>query len=367
MSNNYSQVKAMMAITKASLIAIFRSPQAVFFSLFFPIVLVAIFGALGGKGIASVDVAFAKNTDTANVLYTTMKSIPVLNIVNGDDSTLNDKLKKGRLTAIINIQPTKNDIASSKYTLYIKTSSASQKDYPLLQSILNDLSARIDTKIFKDRPSYVSISKEIVEGREYKMIDFFLPGMIGFALIGAAVFGVAFAFYSLRDTLVLKRMYSSPIKKQYIVLGESLARVIFQLTTVVVLIFFGKYFYHFTLANGIITFINILIISFFALIVFMGFGFVISGIAKNQNVIPVYANLFMFPQYFLSGTFFPKSALPEGLQAIIKYLPLTAVNDAMRNVSFEGVSLFSCWKELCILAVWGIIVYIIAGKTFKWE
>jgi len=322
---------------------------------------------LGGKGGASVDIAFAKNTDTANAVYCAMKNTPVLDIVKGDETTITDKLKKGRITAVIDIQKVKGDSLAPKYNLHVVTSSASQKDFPLLQSVLSDLTNRIDAKIFKDKPSYVSISHEMVAGREYKMIDFFLPGMIGFSLIGAAVFGVAFSFYSLRETLVLKRMYSSPIRKQYIVLGESLARVLFQLTTVVVLLLFGKYFYGFTLANGIVTFLDLLLVSFCALIVFMGFGFVISGVAKNQNVIPIYANLFMFPQYFLSGTFFPKGALPEGLQAIIKYLPLTAVNDAMRNISFEGAGILSCYKELGILAIWGIIIYAVASKTFKWE
>jgi ABC-2 type transport system permease protein len=94
---------------------------------------------------------------------------------------------------------------------------------------------------------------------------------------------------------------------------------------------------------------------------------VISGISKNQNVIPIYANLFMFPQYFLSGTFFPKTALPAGMQTIVSYLPLTALNDALRKVAFEGTGLLSCWKEIGILAAWGLLVYALAVKVFKWE
>ncbi len=369
MQGKYNQFTAMMAITKASLSATFRSPQSVFFSLFFPIVLISIFSALGGKGMASVDVAFDKKSDTANILYQTMQKIPVLDIAKGEQSVLEDKLKKGRITAMLSINKVAGSDSSQKpkYDLHVKTSSASMKDMALLQSVLKDLISRVDDSIYKDKLTYASVSNEMIEGREYKMIDFMLPGMIGFSLIGAAVFGVAFSFFSFRETLVLKRMYSSPVKKSVIVLGESLARVVFQLITVVVLIAFGKFVYGFTLANGIFTFINMLVVSFLGLLVFMGFGFCISGIAKNQNVIPIYANLFMFPQYFLSGTFFPKSALPQSLQAVIKYLPLTAVNDTMRNIAFEGASLAACWKELGILVLWGILIYAIAAKTFKWE
>jgi ABC-2 type transport system permease protein len=121
------------------------------------------------------------------------------------------------------------------------------------------------------------------------------------------------------------------------------------------------------LAHGWFTFFDILILSFLALLVFMGFGFFISAIARNQNIIPIYANLFMFPQYFLSGTFFPKNLLPQFLQPLISVLPLTALNDALRNVAFEGASLASCWQQILILVVWGILIYAFTAKVFRWE
>ena len=237
----------------------------------------------------------------------------------------------------------------------------------MLETILRDIINSVNNGGRAVTGSYATVTKEEVPGRVYKMIDFYLPGMLGFSLIGAGVFGVAFLFFSLRETLVLKRMYSTPIGKGYIVAGEVIGRVIFQLTTAVVIILFGKLLYGFTLANGWITFIELVTLSFIGLLVFMGFGFIISSIAKNQNVIPIYANLFMFPQYFLSGTFFPKGALPASIQPVLKYLPLTALNDSMRKVSFEGAHLWQAPSELGILLAWCVIIYAIAIKVFKWD
>src|SRR3982074_3604125 len=98
MSEDYSQIRAMLAITKASLKAIFRSPQSVFFSLFFPIVLIMIFGALSGNRGISVDIAFDKGSDTANMIYQIINNVPVLNIEKADQPELEDRLKKGRIT-----------------------------------------------------------------------------------------------------------------------------------------------------------------------------------------------------------------------------------------------------------------------------
>ncbi len=353
----------MWAVCKAALLAIFKSPQAIFFSLFFPVVLIMVFGALsGGRGI-EVDIAFDAKSDTLNPIYTVLKQEPVLDVNKGTQAELEDRLKKGRITALVEIRKHDTTGGQPEYEIHLKSTSASQRNIEALRSIMQSVIANINPA----KNSFATITKEEIPGRPYKMIDFYLPGMLGFSLIGSAVFGVAFVFFSLRETLVLKRMFATPVKKGYIVMGESIARIIFQLTTAVVLILFGKYFYNFTLAHGFITFLELLFLSFMGLVVFMGFGFIISSISKNQNVIPIYANLFMFPQYFLSGTFFPKTALPAGMQAIINYLPLTALNDAMRKVSFEGMHLNGVKTEILILLAWCVLTYAILIKVFKWE
>ncbi len=50
MNRSYSQFRAMLAITRASLRAILRSPSAVVFSLGFPLIFILVFGLIGGGG-----------------------------------------------------------------------------------------------------------------------------------------------------------------------------------------------------------------------------------------------------------------------------------------------------------------------------
>lgn len=365
--SHYSQIKAMLAVAKASLVATFRSPQSIFFSLFFPIVLIWIFGSLagGGSNAPLVDVAFEKGVDSSSILYQQLAHQPFLKFADPSKKDIEDELRKGRIAAVIDIE--RMDSGAVPYVIHLRTSSASQREFGTLQTILSNTIHTVDEMMYPDRKTVAAITKSEIPGRRYKMIDFFLPGMIGFSLIGSAVFGIAFLFYSLRETLVLKRMYATPIKRGYIILGESLSKVLFQLLTVVVLIAFGYFMYGFYLAHGLLTFFDMLVFSFLGLLVFMGFGFLISGISRNQNVIPIYANLFMFPQYFLSGTFFPKSALPESMQPFLKFLPLTALNDALRNVAFEGSSFWSCWPQMLVLVVWGVAVYAVTARFFRWE
>jgi ABC-2 type transport system permease protein len=123
----------------------------------------------------------------------------------------------------------------------------------------------------------------------------------------------------------------------------------------------------FTLIHGITTVLNMLVLSAIGLIIFMGFGFTVSGIAKNESSVPPLSNIITLPQFLLSGTFFSITAFPAWLQYISKVLPLTHLNDAMRKVAFEGAGLGDVTHQLLILFAWFIGIYAVAVKTFKWE
>ena len=137
--------------------------------------------------------------------------------------------------------------------------------------------------------------------------------------------------------------------------------------TAVVILTIGHFFFKFTLVHGIITFLELLVLSILGLIVFMGFGFVVSSLSKNESTIPPFANLITLPQFLLAGTFFSIDNFPKWLQPLCKVLPLTHLNNAMRNVAFEGAHLNDCLKEIGIISLWGVVVYAIAIRVFRWE
>ena len=273
------------------------------------------------------------------------------------------------MTAVISIKKN-TETASPAYFINLKSSDAvNPQNIQVLRSILTSIIDKMDKKLYPNTPTIAAINNNIekIPGRIYRTIDFILPGQLGFSLLSAGVFGVAFLFFSLRQTLVLKRFFATPITRTYIVLGEGLSRVIFQLFTAIIILVVGYYFFHFTLVHGFLTFIELLVLSFLGLLVFMSFGFVVSGVARNESAIPALANIVTLPQFLLTGTFFPIDNFPDWLQPLCKILPLTHLNDAMRNIAFEGAHLTDCWKQLGILGIWAVVGYTLAIKVFKWE
>lgn len=361
----------MFAITKASLRAIFRSPSAVVFGFAFPLIFILVFGFIGNNGSKqSFKIAIDDNADTANELYNALKNTQGVALISyHNKDSLADDMRRGRIAGIINIQ--KNSSGNPPYNFTLRSTNSSDDKWPQFKALAEGVINKLSNRTYKDRPAYASFNfnykRDITEIREYKTIDFILPGQLGFSLLASGVFGVAFMFFNLRNTLVLKRFFATPISRMYIILGEMFSRVIFQMLTAVVIILAGYFFFGFTLIHGFKTFIEMLILSFVGLIVFMGFGFIVSGLAKNDSTIPPFANLITLPQFLIGGTFFSISVFPVWLQWIAKILPLTHLNTALREVAFEGKNLWDERIEIGILLLWGIAVYAVAVRVFKWE
>jgi ABC-2 type transport system permease protein len=77
-------------------------------------------------------------------------------------------------------------------------------------------------------------------------------------------------------------------------------------------------------------------------------------------------NLVMLPMYIVSGVFFSSKHFPDVVQPLIKLLPLTALNDALRAVMTDGDPLWGLWRELLIVAVWGGVSFALALRWFRW-
>ena len=77
-------------------------------------------------------------------------------------------------------------------------------------------------------------------------------------------------------------------------------------------------------------------------------------------------NLAMVPMWVLSGVFFSSANFPHAAQPLIQALPLTALVDALRSVVLDGAGLATIWREVAILAAWGVGGFIVALRIFRW-
>lgn len=374
----YNQFTALKALTKASFIGLLKSPSSIFFSIAFPLLFIVAFGIMSDTG-TKVTIAISPASDTTNQIYQQLKKIPVVKIYKdqGQQKRIED-LKKGSIAAELDIQPAvtfpplsakkiRDDIEHA-FIVHFKTSIASGNDKNIAKQVIESVIININKNKYPNNQSIAKIiESKPIEGRAYRYLDFFLPGMLGFSMLSAGVFGTAFIFFNLKQTLVLKRFFATPVKRINIILAEGSSRLILQMIAAAIIILIGHFAFDFTLVNGFRTFFEMMLLCFFGLMIFLGMGFIISSVAKNESLIPPLANMITMPQLLLSGVFLSTSNFPDWLQPFCNALPLTQLNNGLREIAFQGKSLLQVWEPILILSVWGVVVYAVAVKVFRWE
>ena len=368
MSNPANQVKAAFAVSRYSLLATMRSPTSIVFSLLFPIIFIVVFGSINVGKIPDQKLAIAQGCDTSSMVFKAIKSIPgVVFSKSLSPSAQQEALKKGQIAAALNIRADNTSHQPPHYAITLLASPSAGDRISLLKTQIGQAVDQIDQKAY---PSNVSVAKVIItqaSGRIYRNIDFILPGQLGFSLLMAGVYGSSFLLFSLRKNLVLKRLRATPVKRRSIIAGEMLSRLFFHIAGFIVMIALGYYVFNFTLINGIETFFEMLVFSLFGLFVFMGIGFIISGIVQNENSIAPIANTVVLPQILLCGLFFPIQNYPHWMEQFCSVLPLTLFVDGLRKIAFEGAHVWELPMTIGGLVLWNLIICPLSVRSFKWE
>lgn len=346
--SKYSQWAAFKALTIASLRSLIKSPSSVVFTIAFPLVFILGFGFLG-SGTQSV-MTLGIPSEHQGDFYQKIEQDPLIKTIQLDQQEIDSFLMHEIIDAALfpdDTQPYKLILSSNPDNKQVLAERIlAHYIQPELQQSLKIENRNISTR---------------------NKIDFILTGQLGFALLAASIFGVAFVFFGLRQELVLKRFFATPIKRWNILLAEGTARMIFQLVGALFLILVGIYFFDFTVSEGWWSVVKLLLLSAIGVLVFMSFGFIISGLAKSTSAVPPLANMVVLPQFILAGTLFPVHTFPVWLQWIANVLPLTHLNEAFRKVALEGAGFWEIKIEMLILVVWGIVAYAFAAFLFKWE
>ena len=104
MPQQYNQIRAMLAVSKASFRAIFRSPSAVVFSLGFPLIFILVFGFIGGGGQV-ITFELKNQHDSNTYVIKALRHLPIVSLSSVTDTTeIKKNLEKGRTAAMLSVR-----------------------------------------------------------------------------------------------------------------------------------------------------------------------------------------------------------------------------------------------------------------------
>ena len=350
----------------------FRDRLAIFFTVIFPLIFLFVFGGIFGRDSdISFNVALINESKSsfASQFVEQAKSDKLFKI-NDDIRSLDaakEKMNRGELDAAIILPPAFGEIDETRQipsgTVEVKYTQNNEQAGQTLVSVLEKILDGINAS-FVTTSTPFSVTGSQTNEKGLSRFDYVFAGLIGFSIIGVGIFGPMNVFPELKKQGILRRLHTTTIRVWQYFMSTVLSQI------VIALLSFAIQF-----AVAIVVFKLKIVGNYFELAIFLtlstvmilGIGLALGGWAKNERQAAPLGNIITFPMMFLSGTFFPRFLMPEWLQSISNFIPLSPVVDGIRLIATEGKGLVDVAPQLGLIGAWLVIIYVIAFRVFRWE
>jgi ABC-2 type transport system permease protein len=348
-----------------------RNPIGLFFSLFFPIILISLFGLIYSSGGAAITL-YVDNLDHSSP--TSVQFLQELNQTGAVQVSVWDPsahggenfsvwlAKNSNPVGLVIPEGFGNDYSTHTHvnlTLYVNPEDPTSEG--IATAAVDGVGNGFSFAAVNATP-LIGLQTTNVGSTLFKSIDFLVPGLIGFSILTSPMFSMVDISASYRKDGLFRQLSMTPLTKGEWLTAKILWYVVLTMISAAIMVAIGVYGFgaHVTLTWGLLPFL--ILGPFF----FVSLGMLAGSVAKTPESAAVVGNIITFPMMFLSGTFFPVALFPPYLQTFAHILPLYYVIDGMNQVmlfnNFPGAL-----NDLAVLAVASVVVFIAAISFFRWR
>lgn len=346
------------ALSIAILRGFVRDRAALFFAVVFPLMFLVLFGAL------------LSNQDQSEIDMITVGDVPLLEDLPADvreafETTFEVEESDDLDAALAEVRDGDADVVVEQKgdTLVAHYTQTEQVKAAITQSTLK---AYVDGANIaaSGQPARFGFAAERVEDESLTTIQFFTPGLLGWAIATSAALGAAATLQGWRQTKLLRRLQLAPVSTGTVVGARVAVTIAIALGQTAIFLGLGAATLGLKLTGSWWMSIPLVVVG---TLCFMAIGLLAGAIAKSTEGAVNMANFFVLPMAFLSGSFFPLDATPPWLQRVSDVLPLKHLNEGMLDVLVRGQGPSAALVPLTILAAFAVVVTLLAARLFRWD
>ena len=362
----------LLSLTVANVKSLVRDRAALFWTIFFPIMFVFLFGWIfGGSGNATISVGVVDQDGTAasGGLRQAFASVPLLTLHDGTLDAEKAAMQHGDVSAVIVIPKGLQDAlvaarsggtGSVEIALYGDPSQnqTTQVVQAAVAQVANgfNLAAQGGTAI-------LTVSQQTLQSTNISSVAYLVPSILAMALMQLGIFA-AIPLVQQREKGILKRIGATPLARWKLIGSNVLLRLMVAVVDAVLILGIGFVFFDVKIVGNVLAAAGVVLLGAAS---FLAIGFMLASFLKTEEQATGVVQIVQLPMMFLSGIFFSFDFLPGFLQTIARFLPLTYLGDAMRQVMVNGTQVAPLGVDLAILTGWLVVCLAIAARSFRWE
>jgi ABC-2 type transport system permease protein len=365
-----------VALTLANLRMMSRNRQAAFWALFFPLMLVVVFGlidinAVGPGGLWVLD---QSGSPISQQIREDLEAISLLTVEGpgGSEAQLREAVARGDVDYLLIIpqgidDPSILNDPARRLPVRLLYGSANQGRNQLVDGTVRNVVARILAET-PGVPYLGLVESEEVPVVQVTYFDGVLMGLIGLGIMTNSIISIAVRISTYRNSSILKRLLVTPLPIWKYFVGEVLAHLVLALIQAALILAVGVFIFGARIqGNAPGNVLGIFAIVALGSLVFLNIGFIVSAWSRTPAAASGMGNAITLPMMFFAGTFFSTAALPSVLPFVAEALPLTPMLVAMREVANAGQPLWTTWPQLAILGGWVLATGVAATRVFKFD
>ena len=360
----------MLALTRSNLMMMARNRQGLFWALFFPLLLVVVFGLIDFNGVVPAPVAVVDLSDgsRAQVFRERLADVEFLEVEDFVRADMAEALREGDLGYLIVIPPGFDETAAAvgepgHDPVGLVYTSRNRDRNQLVEAAVRGLVAEVWSDGQPVQASRLTTAN-IIDVPEVDYFDTVLLGLLGLGIMTNSIISIAVRISTYRNQAILKRLLATPLPIWKFFASEIAAHLLLALVQAGIILAVGVFVFGGRLHGNLGW---VLLITALGSIVFLNIGFILSAWARSPAAASGMGNAVALPMVFFAGTFFSTTSLPWVLPYAAEVLPLTPMLSALREVGLDQTPIADTWPQLAALAGWAAATAVAATRVFKFS
>jgi ABC-2 type transport system permease protein len=314
-------------------------------------------------GVADADKGMG-NVTLSGAVLDQLKNEQNLTLVSLSAAEVNQSIKDKKIDGAIVFGEsfTRDTLINKRISLDIVTEGTDQAKTAMIGAKLHNATiAAVSSAAGKGGLSFeTDISKSVIYGDGYTMLDLFAPYLLGIIAFVFIFIFTTVTFLRERTFGTFERLLVSPVTRSELIVGYVIGFSVFAIIQSAIILAFALFVLKVKIAGDIY---SVVTLQLLLTVVSVNLGILCSSFARNELQAVQFIPLLILPQVFLDGMFWPISTLPDYLQVFSYLMPLTYANDALQNIMVRGTGLGAVWLDVGVLVLFALVTIVLSSLS----
>lgn len=352
--------------TKAFGLQFLRTKVGAFFTFIFPVLLILLFGAVFSAQEGGSITLRVQNLDSGP------HSLTLLGILNQtgyfelsmiDDSVeVLDYINENSIRLALYVPPDFSDrVANGSPATVVLFGDPTQSTFGVANGVLGAAVSQMNYAL-SGASETISLDVQNPGLDSFEAYDFLLPGFVGLTVMITTMYFMTSTCAEHRSRGYFRLLATTTLRKSEWLVSKFLFNSVVLLLSLLMT---------FAVASMVFDLKATLTPMALAIVVvgafmFTAMGMLLGTVVKDPESAVAVSNAIGFPMMFLSGSFWDLSVSPAYLQVISKAMPLTYLNDGLRDTMVYGNEA-SALANLAVVAVLGAAFFVLGSRLMSWK